>query len=213
MGVNSLKTKHVWALVNLWQTETSKQTGKPVSVATIKNRLSSIRWWAEKINKANIVPKRNKELGIEDRQRLPSLNKAFTLTEEQKNSLPKYLNLSVRLQQEFGLRREASSKFIYSKTYKENHIHLKSAWTKGGHERSIPIVNQRQRELLAEIKKYAPNKSLIPPQMSFGKYLSHRRYTLDQAVIPASLRTNTVLRIKQRHSATKVGRCEAQSTK
>ena len=148
--------------------------------------MSAIRWWARKINKANVVPKSNKELGIGDRRRLPEKDKAFTLTKDQKEALPKYLNLSVRLQQEFGLRREASSKFIFSQGYKQDRIWIRASWTKGGREREIPITNDRQRELLKEIEGYAPNRSLIPPQMSYGKFLSHRRYILDRVGIPAT---------------------------
>ena len=186
MGVRSLKVKHIWNLVRHWQTEVSAQTGKQISNGTIKNRMSAIRWWASKINKSSIVPRTNKELGIEDRVRLPIQDKAFSLTEDQKRVLPIYMNLSLRLQEEFGLRREEAAKFILSKAQYKNHIKLKSSWTKGGRERIISIINENQRKLLNEIQEFAPNQSLIPSHMNYGQYISHHKHILAGAKIPGS---------------------------
>jgi site-specific recombinase XerC len=44
LKATSLKQKHVQALVNHW-------LGQNLSPGTIKNRMSCLRWWAEKINK------------------------------------------------------------------------------------------------------------------------------------------------------------------
>lgn len=186
MTITSLKTKHVWALVRFWQKHISAHTGKVISNGTIKNRMSALRWWADNIGKKNIVPRRNQDLGINNRQRLPTTDKAFQLTEAQKEDLPRYLNLSARLQEEFGLRREESAKFTLSKAEHDDHIRLVASWTKGGRARSIPILNNRQRTLLDDIRSYAPKRSLIPPQMNYNQYLSHRNYILAGAQIPAT---------------------------
>lgn len=186
MGATSLKRKHVLALVRLWQSEVSSKTGKPISNGTIKNRMSALRWWAGKIGKPNVIPKTNRELGIEDRIRMPVHDKAYSLTEEQKRDLPIYLNLSARLQQEFGLRREEAGKFILGKAEYEDHIKLEASWTKGGRERIIPITNETQRELLNEIRNYAPQNSLVPSHLSFKQYISHRKYVLTGIGIPAT---------------------------
>lgn len=186
MGVSSLKRKHVWALVRHWQTEVSSKTGKSISNGTIKNRMAVLRWWARKVNKPNVVPSKNKELGIADRVRLPRHDKAFTLTETQKQDLPRYLNLSIRLQEEFGLRREEAAKFNIAKAEYEKHIKLSASWTKGGRERTIPIIKESQRELLNEIREYAPKSSLIPTHMSFEQYISHRKYVLAGTDISAT---------------------------
>jgi len=178
MGTSSLKTKHVWALVRYWQNEISPHTGRLISNGTIKNRMTVLRWWATKIDRASIIPRSNKELGIEDRVRLPVQDKAFSLSEQQKRDLPIYFQLSVRLQQEFGLRREESAKFNISKAEYETHIKLFRSWTKGGRERIVPIRTEAQRELLNEIRQYAPNASLVPAHMSYAQYLSHRKYVL-----------------------------------
>lgn len=178
MGVSSLKTKHVWTLVRYWKNEISPHTGRLISNGTIKNRMAALRWWATKIDKASAIPRTNKELKIEDRVRLPIQDKAFTLTDQQKQDLPKYLNLSLRLQEEFGLRREESAKFTISKAEYETHIKLIRSWTKGGRERIVPIIKETQRELLNEIREYASNSSLVPAHMSYAQYLSHRKYVI-----------------------------------
>ena len=148
--------------------------------------MANLRWWASKINKANVVPRTNKELGIEDRQRLPLTDKAFTLSETQIKDLPIYFRLSIRLQQEFGLRREEAAKFNYAKAEVKDHIRLLASWTKGGKERTVPILTKEQKTLLKEIKDYAPKSSLIPEHMNFARYLWHRKYVLATAQIPAT---------------------------
>ena len=176
MSVRSLKPKHVWKLVRYWQNEISPHTGRLISNGTIKNRMTVLRWWASKIDRASSIPRTNKEMGIEDRIRVPIQDKAFSLTDQQKEDVPKYINLSLRLQEEFGLRREESAKFNIAKAEYETHIKLIRSWTKGGRERIVPITNERQRELLNEIRQYAPNASLVPAHMNYAHYLSHRKY-------------------------------------
>ena len=178
MGTHSLKTKHITALVKYWRTVPSKHTNNLISTGTIKNRMAALRWWADKIGKPGIIPKDNAALGIPNRQRLSDHNKAFTVTEYQLKNLPAHLNISVRLQQEFGLRREEAAKFIPAIAIKEDCIKLKSSWTKGGKKRSIPITTIEQRELLAEMKTLKQNDSLIPAGMSYEKYISHRDHHL-----------------------------------
>ncbi len=48
MAAASLKPKHVERLVERWQAE-------GLAVGTIKNRMSELRWWAEKIDVLNAV--------------------------------------------------------------------------------------------------------------------------------------------------------------
>ena len=42
----------------------------------------------------------------------------------------------------------------------------------------MPITTEAQRELLNEIRQYAPSSSLVPAHMSYAQYLSHRKYVL-----------------------------------
>jgi site-specific recombinase XerC len=52
MSVQSLKLKHVDALVKHWQTE-------GLSAGSMKNRMAVIRWWAQKVNRQNVVARSN----------------------------------------------------------------------------------------------------------------------------------------------------------
>lgn len=181
MGVSSLKPKHVEALVQLWNTEVSAITKKPISTGTIKNRMSSMRWWAEKINKRNVIPRTNKELGIPDRCLVPKENIAFSLDSKNIETLPLHLQLSLRIQELFGLRREESAKIIPFDALSLTHLNLSASWTKGGRERSIPIETHEQSELIADLEDYVGEHgrtSLIPSSMSYRQYLSHRQHHL-----------------------------------
>lgn len=50
MRASSLKGKHVEALLALWEAQ-------GLSAGTVKNRMVYLRWWAEKIGKAGIIPR------------------------------------------------------------------------------------------------------------------------------------------------------------
>ena len=52
MNANSLKPKHVDALI-------ARYLNEGLAEGTIKNRLSALRWWAEKVGKPNIIAKDN----------------------------------------------------------------------------------------------------------------------------------------------------------
>ena len=69
MHVQSLKPKHVEKLVERWQAE-------GLSTGTLKNRMSTLRWWAEKSGKANVVAKSNDVYGIAERRYVTNVSKA-----------------------------------------------------------------------------------------------------------------------------------------
>ncbi len=85
----------------------------------------------------------------------------------------KHVCLSIRLQAEFGLRREEVIKFSPGYAIQDDPIALKASWTKGGRARSIPITNDKQRTLLNAIKQLAKGGSLIPPHLNYLQQL-HR---------------------------------------
>jgi hypothetical protein len=61
MKPRSLKPKHVDALVEHWMQQ-------DLAVGTIKNRMSVLRCWAEKVDKQNVIARSNDHYGIPDRQ-------------------------------------------------------------------------------------------------------------------------------------------------
>ena len=155
MGVRSLKTRHINALVDHWKTEISTQGNQPISSGTIKNRVAVLRWWANKVNKQNIIPRTNRQLGIENRKRLPETNKAYKLKLSDIRQLPRYLQLSLRLQQAFGLRREEAAKFVPSRAIQPDVIHIEPSWAKGGRAQTIPITTDIA--IQASIERYSLN--------------------------------------------------------
>lgn len=168
-NIKDLKQKNVTMLIESWQ-------AKSLSPATIKNRLSVLRYVAGKIGKETILPKINSDLNIGAREYIPKINKAIFDAPIHKVKDP-HVQLSMRLQQEFGLRREESLKFIVSKADKGTHIELQASWTKGGIRRIVPIETDSQRQLLNEIKAIVPKGySLIPQDKTYKQQRSYYDY-------------------------------------
>ena len=161
MQAKSLKPKHVEALVSLWKDQ-------DLSVGTLKNLLSGLRWWARHVGKGDMIPKDNSAYDIGNRSQVATESKAWELKEEQLARVSdEYVRLSLRLQAAFGLRREEAIKFSPSYAIKDNHIKLKPTWTKGGRARTVPILNGGQRVLLDEVKALAKGGALIPPDQIY----------------------------------------------
>lgn len=167
MRATSLKPKHVQALVERWK-------AKALSPATIKNRMTELRWWAEKIAKQNVIHKDNAQYGIAKRQYVTNVSKSRELTAgDLAKVTDPYTALSLKLQAAFGLRREESIKIRPLHADKGDRLALKDSWTKGGRAREIPIRNAEQREVLDEAKQFAGRGSLIPKTMTYVNQL-HR---------------------------------------
>ncbi|MGH1484715.1 MAG: phage integrase N-terminal domain-containing protein [Cellvibrionaceae bacterium] len=161
MGKDSLKEKHIWALINYWR-------DNQLSIGTIKTRMTVLRWWASKIGKHNLIAGQNEYYGIGKRTYITLYSKACDVKEEQLNRISdQYVLLSLKLAKLFGLRKEESIKFSAGYADKGDHIKLKSSWCKGGRSRVIPVLNQEQRELLSEIKALVGSDSLIPNDKKF----------------------------------------------
>ncbi|MCY4419779.1 MAG: integrase domain-containing protein [Gammaproteobacteria bacterium] len=165
MRANSLRPKHIEALVNHWQ-------DKGIAIGTIKNRMAALRWWAEKINKQNVVARSNDHYGIPHRCFVTNESKAKDLTQTQLSQVKdEYVRISLELQKAFGLRREEAIKFIPHYADKGDHIQLKGSWTKGGKPRTIPVRTEVQREILERARSLAGLGSLIPSQRSYVNQL------------------------------------------
>jgi len=76
MTPRSLKPKHIEALLKLWRKQ-------ELSTGTIKNRMAALRWWANKVDKRNVVARSNQHYGIPDRRFIADESKAKTLVREQ----------------------------------------------------------------------------------------------------------------------------------
>ncbi len=160
MKASSLKGKHVQTLLDRWQ-------GEGLSSGTIKNRLSHLRWWAEKIGKSGILPADNTQLGVAERRYVTNVSKARELGSGLDLVTDAHVRMSLQLQAVFGLRREEAIKFQPSYADRGDHLALKGSWTKGGRERTVPITTPEQREVLQAAHHLAGAGALIPAHKTY----------------------------------------------
>jgi integrase len=177
MRLDSIKPKHVEALVRRWQGKDERyQDMEPaLSAGTIKNRMAYLRWWAEKAEKPTVIPGDNAKLGIEFRQYVKDTGKQIELDPDKLALVrDEHLRLSLELQSLFGLRREEAMKFQPEYAIRLGDpggdvIRLKQSWTKGGRPRDIPVLHESQRDLLERVRHLAGAGSLIPAQRSYDQ--------------------------------------------
>ena len=156
MAAASLKPKHIEQLVARWQNE-------GLALGTIKNRMSELRWWAEKIGKQNVMARDTDHYGIGNRQYVTNVSRARELSSSELTRITDpYTAMSLRLQAAFGLRRGESIKICPDWADRGKYLVMKDTWTKGRRSREIPIRNAEQRQVLDEAKVLAGRGSLIP---------------------------------------------------
>ncbi len=177
MRAHSLKARHVEALVQRWLAE-------GLSAGTLKNRMTTLRWWAEKIGKPNVIAKSNEVYGIPDRRYVTNVSKARELTSgDLAQVTDPYTRMSLRLQATFGLRRKESIKIQPAWADRGDTLMIKASWGKGRRTREIPIRNAEQRRVLDEAKRLAAKGSLIPADRSYVEQLHRFEYQCDRAGI------------------------------
>ena len=172
MRPSDLKGRHINALVGKWKSE-------GLSTGTIKNRMTTLRWWAEKVGKAEIV-KENSVYGIENRVYVTNTDKSISIQDLDLSLIDENIAQSLRLQDAFGLRREESMKFQpeYAldgqRIENAKYIRLKDSWTKGGRSRNIPITNDKQRHELRNAYALSVNNggSMIPQNKTYKTHLA-----------------------------------------
>lgn len=162
--IKGLKSKHIHVLVEYW-----KKQGK--NPATIKNYMSKLRKLSIWLNKPEIIKPSNDYYQIDNRNYVPTYNKAITNIDFSKCENP-MIRLSLEAQYLFGLRREESMKLVISEAWFGERLILKSSWTKGGIGRAIDITSKEQKEWLEKtIKQISPGHSLIPKNKTYKQYL------------------------------------------
>ena len=164
LRATGLKRKHVVALVREW-----KRQGR--SVGTMKNRMAHVRWWATRIGRPGVVPS-NGALGIANREYVTNKDKSVVLDAD-KLALVKdaHVAMALRLEAEFGLRREEAIKFTPARDDRGDRIRLKGSTTKGGRPREVPVLKGSQRKLLDEARKLVGSGALIPPDRNYRQQL------------------------------------------
>lgn len=180
LRARNLKSRHVEALLQHWREQ-------ELAIGTIKNRMSHLRWWVNKVGNPSVIPKDNYPLGIANRIYVTNKSKAKALEASQLSQIKdQNIAISLELQAMFGLRREESMKLQPAYADRGDTLVLKPSWTKGGRAREIPIRTKQQREVLDRAHQLAGKGSMIPPERSYkiqlGIYEREcRRVGLDKA--------------------------------
>ena len=158
---HKLKGRHVKGLVERWQTQ-------GLSVGTVKSRMASLRWWAEKVGRKSVVNPHNSSYGIGERQYVTNESKAVNLNMGDLSRISdERIRASLELQRVFGLRREECLKFQPQFADRGDKLVLKASWCKGGREREIEIRTQEQREAVDQAHRLAGKGSMIPSERSY----------------------------------------------
>ncbi len=184
MTADSLKPKHVEALVKHWQ-------GQDLSAGTLKNRMAVLRWWAEKVGKPAIVAGDNAFYGISDRQHVTNETKAVELQGDNLERVTDpWTRYALRLQAAFGLRREEALKFRPKVALGDVEVgqvvQLKASWCKGGRAREVPIRTADQVALLQEVAGFAKGGSLIPSNKLYVDQLNTFKHQTAKAGLSKS---------------------------
>jgi hypothetical protein len=172
LSAQSLKPKHVEALVKRWQ-------GEDLSIGTVKNRMAALRWWALKVDRQNVIARSNDYYGIPERTFVCNASKAKLVDQTDLGKVrDPHVRMSLELQQAFGLRREEAIKFKPSYADRGDRLVLKDTWTKGGKAREVPVRTELQREVLVRAHRLAGLGSLIPRERNYRQQLrTYERHT------------------------------------
>lgn len=169
LRARDLKGRHVDKLLTLWHTQ-------GLSHDTIANRLATLRWWCEKIDRVSVMPKTNAVYGLARASERTPVSKAQDLDWQKWAQIDDaYLRMSLELADAFGLRCEESLKLRPWQGDRGDHLHVEHG-TKGGQARDVPLTRPEQRDVLDRAKALVRFKeaSLIPRGLSF--YQQRNRY-------------------------------------
>ena len=183
-GLNprSLGGRHVEALVADWK-------ARGLSAGTMKNLMVHLRWWAGVVGKGSVVMKENARYGIEDRRAARGYRDGLVLDRDKLAAVQdERVRFSLELQAAFGLRREEAIKFRVAYADRGDRIQLKDTWCKGGRARSVPVLEDAQRELLDRLHAFAGRDSLIRPEEKYVQQMSRFERDTRRAGIPKSHR-------------------------
>ena len=165
LRATGLKRKHVNALVAEWQR-------RGLATGTMKNRMSALRWWAERVGRPGVVAT-NAAHGIGERRYVTNEDRSAVLDPDKLGRVSDaHVRMSLELQAAFGLRREEAIKFTPAYADRGDRVRIKASWAKGGRAREIPIWNEGQRAVLDAARRLAGGRSLIPGGRS---YAAHRK--------------------------------------
>ena len=186
----NLKPRHIETVLGQLRAEVAAGTR---SLGSAKNWCSQLRAFVRVIDRRYLVPRTNAELGFGQRVYVRSESKAVVLgaVHLERVTCP-YVMASLKLQREFGLRREEAMKIKPEWADQGDKLVLAYSWCKGGRERVVPIRTEAQRAVLDETKALAATTekgSLIPTE-----YYVHQKWRFEYQCRKAGLHGSHGLR-------------------
>ncbi len=178
--VHDIGRRHANALVRLWKSQ-------GISHDTIPNRLAALRWWAEKVNRASVMPRTNAEFGLTPRVRVAKVSKAIMVEDDCLAQVDDpYVRMSFALQRAYGLRRKESLMIKPWQADAGDYLRLQGSWTKGGRPREIIVRWPEQRAVLEAAKNLVRFKShsLIPQDMQYHQQRNRYSYWARKLGLP-----------------------------
>lgn len=172
-NIRHLKTKHILGAI-----EDLKSHG--LGSSTLASYATAARRIAEAIDKQNIVPRTNKEMGISragDRLKpvTADMDKIHDITALLYDK-EKWLGLAAEMREQFGLRAKES---LLSHEVKDGELEVTG--TKGGRPRQVPIRTEDQRTLVKRVNDHIQREglsSLIPKELSLKQASKKQANTL-----------------------------------
>jgi uncharacterized protein YoaH (UPF0181 family) len=141
--LDNLKQKHVNHVVDRWK---ESDTGR----RSIEEKLTHLRWMLDKIGKQNLLPKTNRELGVDPGPRHTRAGK--TISDDRLtailDSIPDpRIRAAVLLARHLGLRFKEAMLFRPWRDWNGERVWIKRG-SKGGRPRYLFLHNANQREVL-----------------------------------------------------------------
>ncbi len=174
----NLGAKHVAAVVAAWK---EAHAGKRV----LENKLADLRWMVRKLGKQNLMPRSNKDLGIEPGARHTRAGKVVSAETWQaiQNAVQHPVVLAqLQLARCFGMRFEETALFRPHKDADAHCVRIVRG-TKGGKPRFVVIRNQQQRDALAAARAVTtPGRGLIPATERTFKAWSDKVYAMLRSI-------------------------------
>ncbi len=158
--LDNLKQKHVAFLVDRWkETDTGRRS--------IEEKLTYLRWMLDKIGKQNMLPKTNRELGIEPG---PRHTRAGKIVADERlaqilAAIPDpRIQSAVLLARHLGLRFKEAMLFRPSRDFDGERVWIKRG-SKGGRPRYLYVHNANQKEVLEGARRLTSKEgALISPE-------------------------------------------------
>lgn len=175
--IRQLKVKHVQYLVKQW-------LAQELAPATIKNRLTDIRWVMDKFEKAAKLPSSNHVFGVPDREYITNKDKSVEVNEADLSKiLDEDVKMSLLLQREFGLRREEAIKIRINEAVIGDELRLRGSWCKNGRARVLKIRTPEQWHVINCVKNHIGkhDRSLIPEDSTYVQQLGVYARTVAKA--------------------------------